>query len=77
MSKQIAVRLPEDIVEFIDGLVSEGEASSRAVVVTRAVERERRRTVALRDAAILAGAGDDEDMDSLARHVAGAPLDLE
>jgi len=33
--------------------------------------------VALRDAAILAGAGDDEDMDSLARHVAGAPLDLE
>ncbi len=77
MSKQIAVRLPEDIVAFIDGLVSEGEASSRAVVVTRAVERERRRTVALRDAAILAGSGHDEDMDSLARHVAGAPLDLE
>jgi Arc/MetJ-type ribon-helix-helix transcriptional regulator len=77
MSKQIAVRLPEDIVEFVDGLVHEGQAHSRAEVVTRALERERRRAVAARDAAILARAGDDPDMDSLARHVAGAPLDLE
>jgi len=77
MSKQIAVRLPEDIVEFVDGVVSAGQASSRAAVVTLALERERRRAVAARDAAILAGAGDDPDMDSLARHVAGHSLDLE
>jgi len=76
MSKQIAVRLPEDIVEFIDGLIRDGKADSRAVVVTRALERERRRSIAARDAAILAGAGDDADMDSLARSVAHAPLDL-
>ena len=77
MSKQIAVRLPDDIVEFVDGLVSQGQAGSRAVVVTRALERERRRAVASRDAAILAQAGEDHEMDSLARHAAGAPLDLE
>jgi Arc/MetJ-type ribon-helix-helix transcriptional regulator len=77
MSKQIAVRLPEDIVEFVDGLVRQEKASSRAVVVTRALERERRRAVAARDAAILARAGEDSDLDSLARHAVRAPLDLE
>lgn len=77
MSKQIAVRLPDDIVDFVDGLVSEGKANSRAVVVNRALERERRRAVAARDAAILAQAGDDPDMDSLAEHAAHASLDLE
>ena len=77
MSKQIAVRLPEDIVDFVDGLVSEGKANSRAVVVNRALERERRRAVAARDVAILSRAGDDPDMDSLADHIASAPLDLE
>ena len=77
MSKQLAVRLPDDIVDFVDGLVGQGQAKSRAVVVTRALERERRRAVAARDVAILAQAGEDPDMDSLARHVARAPLDLE
>lgn len=77
MTKQIAVRLPDDIVEFVDSLVSDGQAKSRAVVVGRALERERRREVAARDAAILARAGDDDDMDALAAHVARTPLDLE
>ena len=39
VSKQIAVRLPDDIVDFIDQLVDSGQASSRAVVVARAFER--------------------------------------
>ncbi len=77
MSKQIAVRLPDDIVDFLDGLVSAGKANSRAVVVTRALERERRRAVAARDVAILSRVGDDREMDSLAEHVASAPLELE
>jgi len=77
MSKQIAVRLPDDLVEFVDGLVSDGKADSRAVVVRRALARERRRAVAARDAAILSGTGEDLDMDSLARHVAHAPLALD
>ncbi|MHB1785443.1 MAG: ribbon-helix-helix domain-containing protein [Acidimicrobiales bacterium] len=75
MSKQIAVRLPDDIVEFIDQLVDQGKASSRAVVVARAVDRERRREIAARDAAILAQVGDDPDLDSLAAFSAPTPLD--
>lgn len=77
MSKQIAVRLPKDIVDFVDALVRDGQADSRAVVVRRALERERRRSIAARDAEILARGGVDADMDSLAEHVAQAPLDLE
>ena len=77
MSKQIAVRLPEDIVDFVDELVRDGQAGSRAIVVRRALERERRRTIAARDAEILARAATDADMDSLARYAAHAPLDLE
>ena len=77
MSKQIAVRLPDDIVDFVDTLIKDGKASSRATVVTRALERERRRAIAAQDAAILARAGTDTDMDGLAQHVASAPLDLE
>jgi len=76
MSKQIAVRLPDDIVEFVDGQVSAGNAASRAAVVSRALERERRRAIAARDAAILAEAGDDADMQSLAEHLADTPLEL-
>jgi Arc/MetJ-type ribon-helix-helix transcriptional regulator len=75
MSRQIAVRLPDDQVEFIDTLVADGHAASRAEVVARAVDRERRRIVALRDAAILAGSGDDPDLDGLAEYAAGIPLD--
>lgn len=77
MSKQIAVRLPDDLVAFVDGLVGDGEAPSRAFVVTRALERERRRAVAARDAAILASSKPDPDMDALATHVAPAALDLD
>lgn len=76
MSKQIAVRLPDDIVAFVDDLVRDGRAGSRAAVVTKALERERRRAVAARDAAILAAAGGDTDMDGLAAHAASTPIDL-
>ena len=77
MSKQIAVRLPDELVDFVDCLVAEGEASSRATVVTRALERERRRRVAARDAAILARAGADPDLDELAEYAASHRLGLE
>ena len=76
MRRQIAVRLPEELVDFVDELVRQGAEGSRAAVVIRALERERRRAVAARDAAILIRAGEDCDMDGLARHVARAPLDL-
>jgi Arc/MetJ-type ribon-helix-helix transcriptional regulator len=76
MSTQIAVRLPEELVEFIDRLVSDGRAASRAAVVSRALQRELRREAAARDAAILAVQGrEGDDLDRLAEHVAPLPLD--
>ena len=47
MSTQIAVRLPDDLVAFVDDLVRHGDAASRAAVVTQALERERRRKLSL------------------------------
>jgi Arc/MetJ-type ribon-helix-helix transcriptional regulator len=73
MSKQIAVRLSDDLVEFVDNVVRDGDAKSRAAVVTRALERERRRAVASRDAAILARDGSDPDIESLARYAGRLP----
>jgi len=75
MSTQIAVRLPDDLVAFVDDLVSHGDAPSRAAVVSRALERERRRRVAERDAAILASAGTDTDLERLAEYAAGTSMD--
>jgi Arc/MetJ-type ribon-helix-helix transcriptional regulator len=77
MSTQIAVRLPDVMVEFLDRLVADGQAASRASVVERALAREFRRQIAARDAAILAAAGPDPDLDQLAGYAAQAPLDIE
>jgi Arc/MetJ-type ribon-helix-helix transcriptional regulator len=75
MTTQIAVRLPDDLVEFVDGTVRRGDAPSRAAVVSRALERERRRAIAERDAVILASAAPDSDLDGLADYAAAAPMD--
>lgn len=77
MSRQIAVRLPEELIEFIDEVVASGGASSRAGFVTLALRREERRRVAERDVAILATINDDaEGFDDLAAHTAAIPLEL-
>ncbi len=75
MSTQITVRLPDDLVAFVDDLVSRDVAPSRAAVVSRALERERRRKIAERDAAILSASPTDPDLDSLAEHAARTNLD--
>lgn len=76
MSKQIAVRLADDLVAFVDDIVGSGQEPSRAAVVTRALDRERRRLVAARDASILARAGQDPELVGLAEHAAGIQPDL-
>ena len=76
MSKQIAVRLPDDLVAFVDEVVVRGRERSRAAVVTRALERERRRSIAEQDAAILAGAASDADLVALAQHALGINDDI-
>ena len=75
MSTQIAVRLPDDTVAFLDRLVAEHRAASRAEIITRALERERRREMAERDAAILAESGEDPDLAGLIRYMTGHPVD--
>jgi Arc/MetJ-type ribon-helix-helix transcriptional regulator len=71
MSKQIAVRLPDELVDFVDALVAADAGRSRAAVVTRALERERRRVIAVRDAEILARTGADPELAGLAEYAAG------
>ena len=76
MSKQIAVRLPDDLVDFVDEIVDSGGGRSRAAIVTRALERERRRVIAARDAQILARTGSDPELVGLAEHAVGLPSEL-
>jgi len=76
MTKQIAVRLPEELVAFVDQIVDSGGGGSRAAVVARALERERRRAVAERDAEILVRSGPDRDLAAIAEHAAGLPSTL-
>lgn len=73
MSKQIAVRLPDELVDFVDEIVGSGADRSRAAVVARALERERRRSLAERDAEILARSGPDPDLAGLAEYAARQP----
>ena len=67
VSTQIAVRLPEEMVAFLDKAVADGKATSRAALVSAAVEREMRRQAAETDAAILRNQGAADDLDSLVK----------
>lgn len=65
MSKQIALRLQDELVEFLDRSVAEGRATSRASLVSSALEREMRRQLAARDVEILGEVGTEDDLDDL------------
>lgn len=76
MSTQIAVRLPDEMVEYVDALVAAGTVRSRAEIVLRALERERRYRRALRDVEILkaeTGQPDPDGLDDLAEYAARLP----
>ena len=74
MNVQMTVRIPDDVAEFIDQLVSDG-AKSRAEVITRALKREQRRLRAQRDALIYATTEPDRELDDFVSATAGQ-LDL-
>ena len=65
MSTQIAVRLPDKMVAFLDRTVATGKAPSRAALVAAAVEREMRRQAAEQDAQVLRQEGAADDLDAL------------
>lgn len=57
MSTQIAVRLPDAQVAFLDREVSQGHATSRAELVSKALRRMEREHVAARDLDIIIASG--------------------
>lgn len=65
MSTQIAVRLPDEMVAFLDRTVANGLAPSRAAIVASAVEREMRRLAAENDVRIIRAEGAADDLDDL------------
>ncbi|MDP9801534.1 Arc/MetJ-type ribon-helix-helix transcriptional regulator [Arcanobacterium wilhelmae] len=71
MTVQIAVRIPDELAEFIDAEVHKGGARNRTDFVTSAIERDMRRRLAMRDAQILREQGAEDDLDSLVAWSAG------
>jgi Arc/MetJ-type ribon-helix-helix transcriptional regulator len=80
MTTQIAIRLPDDLVAFMDKAVRDREAPSRAALARRALERERRRMEGEHDARVYAALKDQpdaDDLDELAAWQTGQSLDLD
>ena len=79
MSTQIAVRLPDEVVAFLDSQVTSGAVKSRADFIWHAIKREQRRLVAEQDAAIYAAINPADDefagLATVAPRVALAELD--
>lgn len=73
VSTQIAVRLPDEMVAFLDRAVASGQAPSRAAVVASALEREMRRAVAEQDARLLREHGPADDLDDVVAWTAAHP----
>lgn len=68
MSTQIAVRLPDHLVAFLDQRIAAGE-KSRASVVAKALMRYERQLSAERDAQIYRTQGDeDPELDAWLKH---------
>lgn len=76
MTIQVTVRLPDDLVAYMDGEVEHSRAHSRATVVAQALDLARRRAAAERDALIYAET-EDADMAALVDHVATHPVALD
>lgn len=74
MTTQIAVRLPDDLVEFLDSAVAHGEAPSRAAIVAEALEQERRKYAARADTQILQEQGTEDDLADLVAWTASSAV---
>ncbi len=80
MSTQIAIRLPDEVVEFIDEQVRSGNARSRAAVVSRSIARDARRQRAEQDIVRLLAereAGGFNEFDDLAAMASRTMLDID
>jgi Arc/MetJ-type ribon-helix-helix transcriptional regulator len=78
MTIQIAIRLSEETVAYLDNQVRLGRAKSRADIVDRALNRERRRETAERDLErILLDQKAAAEFNGLAEAASQTPLDLD
>ena len=78
MSIQIAVRLPDQLVNSLDELVDSGAARSRASVIERALLRELRYQRMLQEVEILnSDIGTDKELDALTRFSSNVALDVD
>lgn len=76
MSTQIAVRLPDELVAYVDQAVAEGRARSRAQLVARLIARDARRRRAEQDLQRLIdqGALNDDELLAAARATSATAL---
>jgi Arc/MetJ-type ribon-helix-helix transcriptional regulator len=72
MSTQIAVRLPDELVAYVDQAVASGRVKSRAELVARLIQRDARRQRAEDDLQRLVAAGALHDADAIAIAAAAA-----
>jgi Arc/MetJ-type ribon-helix-helix transcriptional regulator len=77
MTIQITVRLPDELVHFVDGQVAAGSVTSRAEAVKAALVHERRRQAALMDVEILRRSMPDPDLEAIVEHTSANPIDLD
>lgn len=77
MTKQITVRLPDELVAFIDELVGTGRFESRAAIITREVRRLQRRLIAEKDVEIYRREGEDPELVAIVKHMSGRHPALE
>lgn len=77
VSTQIAVRLPDELVAYLDQAVAAGRAKSRAELVARFIAKDARRQRAEEDFLRLweAGALDDEEALAIAEATSHTPID--
>ena len=79
VSTQIAVRLPDELVAYVDEAVAAGRVKSRAELVARLIERDARRQRAEEDLQRLteAGALDDPELLDIVKSVSDTPLPID
>jgi Arc/MetJ-type ribon-helix-helix transcriptional regulator len=79
VSTQIAVRLPDELVAYVDQAVAAGRVKSRAELVARLIERDARRQRAEDDLQrlIKRGALNDPEVLAMVESVADTALDID
>jgi Arc/MetJ-type ribon-helix-helix transcriptional regulator len=79
VSTQIAVRLPDELVAYVDEAVAAGRVRSRAELVARLIERDARRQRAEEDVQRLTERGvlDDPELLDIVKSVSDTPLPID